>query len=192
MTTPSACPISYERVDHNASRVTCILTIVVLALISGLAVASARFGGIALLLATALALDYAIRAWTKWPSPMQRLARAFARALGIAEKPSDAAPKRFACRIGFFFALGTVVLLPLAPTTAVVLAVALLFSMCLMACSISVSDAGCTRRSCYQDARAPELVQICARAREPVPRPPNVLRFSGTNRAPRPQKLGAQ
>jgi len=127
MTTPAACPISYERVDHNASRVTCILTIVGLALISGMAVASPRFGRTALLLASALALDYAVRAWTKWPSPMQRVSRAFARALGIAEKPTDAAPKRFACRIGFFFALGTVALMPLAPKTAVITAVALLF-----------------------------------------------------------------
>lgn len=127
MITPAACPISYELVDHNASRVTCILTIVALALISGLAVAAPKFAGTAFLLAIALLLDYAIRAWTRWPSPMQRISRALSRAVGIAEKPSDAAPKRFACRIGFFFALTTVALLPLAPIAAVITALALLF-----------------------------------------------------------------
>ena len=126
MMTPVACPISYERVDHNASRVTCLFTIVALALISGMAAVAPKFSGLALLLAGALALDYALRTWTKWSSPMQRIARALARAMGIAEKPSDAAPKRFACRVGFFFALAIVVLLPLAPAVAAVTALALL------------------------------------------------------------------
>jgi predicted membrane channel-forming protein YqfA (hemolysin III family) len=58
---------------------------------------------------------------------MQWLARRFARAIGIPEKRSDAAPKRFACRIGFFFALGTVALLPFAPAAAALVAAALLF-----------------------------------------------------------------
>ncbi|MBV8543123.1 MAG: DUF4395 family protein, partial [Acidobacteria bacterium] len=84
-------------------------------------------GRVAWILAAALTLDYAIRAWTRYPSPMQRLARGFARMVGIPEKRSDAAPKRFACRIGFFFALGIVVLLPLSPAAAAMVAAALLF-----------------------------------------------------------------
>ncbi|HEX3069110.1 MAG TPA: DUF4395 family protein [Thermoanaerobaculia bacterium] len=127
MSKAAACPVSYESVDHNASRVTCILTIVALAAISAMAVLWPGLGRIALILAAALTLDYAIRAWTKYPSPMQWLARRFARAVGIAEKRSDAAPKRFACRIGFFFALGIVGLLPFAPVAAALVAAALLF-----------------------------------------------------------------
>ncbi|HSY47582.1 MAG TPA: DUF4395 domain-containing protein [Thermoanaerobaculia bacterium] len=125
--TGAACPISYETVDHNASRVTCILTIIALAAISAMAVAWASFGRIAWVLAAALTLDYAIRAWTRYPSPMQRLARAFARAVGIPVKLSDSAPKRFACRIGFFFALGTVAVLPWSPGIAALIAGTLLF-----------------------------------------------------------------
>lgn len=123
----AACPISYETVDHNASRVTCLLTIIALAAISAMAVVWEGFGRVAWGLAAALTLDYAIRAWTRYSSPMQRLARGFAHMVGIPEKRSDAAPKRFACRIGFFLALGTVVLLPLAPTVAALIAGALLF-----------------------------------------------------------------
>jgi len=122
----AACPISYESVDHNASRVTCILTIVALAAISAMAVLFEGFAGTALVLSAALTLDYAIRAWTRIPSPMQRLARWFARVVGIPEKRSDAAPKRFACRIGFFFALGTVAVMPLSPKMAAVIAGTLL------------------------------------------------------------------
>jgi len=123
----AACPISYETVDHNASRVTCLFTIVALAAISTMAVVWEGFGRVAWVLAAALTLDYAIRAWTGHASPMQRLARVFARMVGIPEKRSDAAPKRFACRIGFFFALGTVVLLPWSPTATALIAGALLF-----------------------------------------------------------------
>jgi len=123
----TTCPISYESVDHNASRVTCILTIVALTAISAMAVLFEGFAGTALVLSAALTLDYAIRAWTRIPSPMQRLARWFARMVGIPEKRSDAAPKRFACRIGFFFALGTVAVMPLSPKMAAVIAGALLF-----------------------------------------------------------------
>jgi hypothetical protein len=86
----------------------CIFTIVALAAISAMAVLFGGFGRTALVLSAALTVDYAIRAWTRIPSPMQRLARWSARAAGIPEKRSGAAPKRFACRIGFFFALGTV------------------------------------------------------------------------------------
>jgi hypothetical protein len=125
--TNAACPVSYESVDHNASRVTCILTIVALAAISAMAVLWPGLGTIALILAAALTLDYAIRAWTKYPSPMQGLARGVARVVNIPEKRSDAAPKRFACRIGFFFALGTVAVLPVAPRIAVMVAGALVF-----------------------------------------------------------------
>ena len=59
----AACPISYETVDHNVSRVTCILTIIGLTAISILAVVSDAFRTVAWVLAGALALDYAIRAW---------------------------------------------------------------------------------------------------------------------------------
>jgi len=123
----TACPISYESVDHNASRVTCVLTIVALAAISAMAVLFEGFAGTDLVLSAALTLDYAIRAWTRNPSPIQRLARWFARVVGIPEKRSDAAPKRFACRIGFFFALGIVAVMPLYPKMAAVIAGALLF-----------------------------------------------------------------
>src|SRR5258706_3487688 len=123
----AACPISYETVDHNASRVTCIFTIVTLAVISTLAVVSENFRTTALVLAVALTLDYALRAWTSYKIPMQRLARMLARAVGIPEKRSDGAPKRFACRIGFFFALGIVALVPVSPRLAAVTAGTLLF-----------------------------------------------------------------
>ena len=49
-----------------------------------------------------------------------------ARVLGIENKPSAKAPKRFACRVGFFFVVATVALLPFHPVAATIPALSLL------------------------------------------------------------------
>lgn len=112
------CPISFQTVDHNASRMTCGLTI-------------GALGGFALtgspVIALPLLLDYTLRAWTDETSPMQAAAFSIARAVGLQELPSGKAPKQFAARIGWLFALATVFLMFSQPAAAVVVAVALGF-----------------------------------------------------------------
>lgn len=127
MKTGAACPVSFETVDHNASRVACLVTIAVLAGISGMALFAPGLGTAAFAVAAVLTLDYTIRAWATLPSPTQHLAAALARGFGIPAKPADKAPKRFACRVGFFFAVAIAVLLPFLPQAAVAVAGALLF-----------------------------------------------------------------
>ena len=112
------CPISNETTDHNANRVTCLLTI---AGIGAFAATSAPA------LAVGLAADYTLRAWTGHKSPMQRAAAALTRAAGVPAKLSDKAPKRFASRIGFLFALVAAVLCFVAPPAAVGVALTLAF-----------------------------------------------------------------
>ncbi len=110
MTTATVCPISLERVDHNTVRVTGGLTIAMLA-----AFAVTGFAPIAV----ALAADYSIRAWTRHSSPMQLVARRIARGLGIPVQMKDKAPKQFAARIGFLFALAAALFAILNPVVAV-------------------------------------------------------------------------
>lgn len=119
MTCPNGlCPISNETTDHNANRVTCLLT---LAGIGAFAATSAP------VLAVGLAADYSMRAWTDHKSPMQRAASGIGRALDIPVKRSDKAPKRFASRIGFLFILTAALLMPVSMSAAVGVALTLGF-----------------------------------------------------------------
>ncbi|MCB9592737.1 MAG: DUF4395 domain-containing protein [Sandaracinaceae bacterium] len=122
MTTATAtaaafCPVSLERVDHNAVRVTGLLTVAMLAAyaISGWAV-----------FAIVLAADYTVRAWTGGRSPMQRLGGRIARGLGIPALMQDKAPKQFAARIGWMFAVAASVLAFVSPTAGIVVGLSLL------------------------------------------------------------------
>ena len=48
-----------------------------------------------------LTLDFAIRAFTYWPSPLAFVAKSFLSVLNIQPKPVFAAPKKFAAGVGF-------------------------------------------------------------------------------------------
>lgn len=127
MKRPATCPISRDRVDHNANRVTCVFTIIALVPIPFIAAGSGGLTAAAQILAVGVAVDYAIRAWAPFLSPMQRVACRVARAVGVPKKPSDGAPQRFAYQMGFFLAAAIPVLLALAPAAAAVLSANLLF-----------------------------------------------------------------
>lgn len=117
MITATVCPVSSETTDHNAVRVTGLLTISALA-------AFAITGSV--LVAALLAADYTVRAWTGGQSPMQRAGKRIARALGIAALPSDAAPKRFAARIGWVFAVAAAALSFASPAVGIGIGLSLL------------------------------------------------------------------
>jgi len=111
------CPVSPVRIDRNVVRTTGAMT--TLALVAYAATGSA-------LIIVPVALDYALRASMKAPmSPMARLARRVAAALGLQYRAMDKAPKVFASRIGVIFAMGAAIAHFAAPELAAPLALAL-------------------------------------------------------------------
>ena len=93
-----ACPISGDSRNERVARI-------VAALVVGIVVAAALLGApwawVILLL---LAVDFAVRGFgSPRRSPLATLARGLAHALRLSPKPVDAAPKKFAARIGVFF-----------------------------------------------------------------------------------------
>ena len=112
-----ACPVDLDQVDHNTIRITGLLTIALLA-----AYAITGLAGFVI----ALALDYTIRAWVGRTSPMQHAAGRLARALGTPVRMKDKAPKRFAARIGWLFAVAASALAFVHPTAGVIVGLSLL------------------------------------------------------------------
>ena len=87
------CPISSETFDQSVVRMTAFFT--VLLLLAGL-FSSLKW------IALFLCFDFFIRGFTCLPlSPLRRAARAQAKLLRRQPKPVDAAPKKFAVRLGF-------------------------------------------------------------------------------------------
>lgn len=62
-------------------------------------------------LALFLAVDFALRAFTRIPSPLAIIAKGFAKAFKLTPKPIFAAPKKFAAGLGFVFSLSITVFL---------------------------------------------------------------------------------
>jgi hypothetical protein len=91
----NACPVSRETVDERAAQV-CALTALLLLGVS-LALASPWP-------ALLLTADFGMRGFggRRW-SPLARLARSLATRLRLPPRPTSAAPKTFAARLGFGF-----------------------------------------------------------------------------------------
>jgi hypothetical protein len=91
------CPVSAEKINENVARVAAFFTITVV--ITGV------YFKLPFLI-TALAADFYLRAFTNGKySPIKKISRRFADYLGLDEKTTDAAPKKFAAGIGFIFSL---------------------------------------------------------------------------------------
>lgn len=98
------CPISHIKIDSHVSRLTVFMNAILLALyvLTGLPY-----------LVVIVAIDYGIRAtWKPAYSPLRWVAVKIISATGIPEKRIDQAPKLFASRVGFLFALTSTLLLP--------------------------------------------------------------------------------
>jgi hypothetical protein len=111
------CPVSTDRVDKTAVRITAILTILSLA-----AFALTGYPWIAAL----LVVDYFIRAFTPKRSPFNWTACQIARIAGFEKHMTDKAPKVFAARVGFLFALVISILAFVHPISSVVVALVLM------------------------------------------------------------------
>ncbi len=112
------CPVSNVKVDSHVSRLTVFLNAVFIALYV--------ITGNPLFMAV-VALDYGIRVFASAKySPLKWVATGIARAIGMSEKMVDQAPKMFAARVGFLFALVSVLLAPQAAFASLVVAGTLL------------------------------------------------------------------
>jgi hypothetical protein len=112
------CPISPLRIDENTARITGLT----IATLLGLYLATG-----AVVIPSAIALDYAIRAFTRLRySPASWFASKAARLARLPEIKIDKAPKIFAARVGFLFALVSALAGVADPTTSLVVAAILM------------------------------------------------------------------
>ena len=96
------CPISTQQINRNVVRMTGFMMAAMIALYA--------FTDI-IYFVIAITIDYLIRAFTPLKySPFSGLAYQITRLLKLQEKQIDKAPKIFAARVGFLFALATVIL----------------------------------------------------------------------------------
>jgi hypothetical protein len=112
------CPVSPQRVNRNVVRITGFFMATMIALYA--------FTGNIYFVA-AIVVDYGIRAFTPMAySPFSWLAQQLAAVLRLPLHYQDKAPKIFAARVGFLFALATVVLYPIYPVASLVVGLTLM------------------------------------------------------------------
>ena len=112
------CPISPLRVNRNTVRITGFLMATMIALYA--------FTGNIYFIAL-IVLDYFVRAWTPAKySPFSWLAQQVVDWFALPADQQDKAPKIFAARVGFLFALATLLLYPLYPLTSLAVGLTLM------------------------------------------------------------------
>jgi hypothetical protein len=112
------CHLSTMRVDRNVVRITGLMMAAMIALY-------AVTGQIIFIIV--IAVDYCIRAFTPMQhSPFSWMACQIARLLNLDQKPIDKAPKIFAARVGFLFALAIVILYFVFPVASLVVGLSLM------------------------------------------------------------------
>jgi hypothetical protein len=112
------CPVSPLRVNENTARITGLVmaTMIALYVVTG-----------SIVFVIAIALDYAIRAFTRLKySPASWLAAQLVRVTKLPEITIDKAPKIFAARVGFLFALASALLFFISPIASLVVALTLM------------------------------------------------------------------
>lgn len=112
------CPVSPLRVNRSTVRITGLLMAVMIALYA----LTSNITFIALIV-----FDYLLRAWTPAKySPFSWLAQQVVDGLRLPSHQQDKAPKIFAARVGFLFALTTLLLYPLYPVASLIIGLTLM------------------------------------------------------------------
>ncbi len=112
------CPVSSVRIDETTARVTGFMMATMIALYA--------YTGM-IYFVMAIAIDYFIRAFTNLKhSPFSWLASKVVRIFDWPEVKIDKAPKIFAARVGFLFALAGVVLYYIHPTSSLLVGLLLM------------------------------------------------------------------
>ncbi len=112
------CPVSTQRINRNVVRITGFMMATMIALY-------AITGSIYFIIA--ITIDFFIRAFTSLKySPFSWLAGQIVRVFKLKEMQIDKAPKIFASRVGFLFALATVILYYFHPTSSLIVGLTLM------------------------------------------------------------------
>ena len=112
------CPISTQRISRHVVRLTGLMMASMIALYL-------LTGNITFILA--IVIDYFIRAFTKLPySPFSWVAMQIVRQAGWPPKQIDKAPKIFAARVGWLFAVATAVLYFIYPPASIIVGTTLM------------------------------------------------------------------
>lgn len=112
------CPLSTQRISRHVVRLTGLMmaTMIALYLLTG----NIAFIG-------AIMIDYSFRAFTTLPySPFSWVAMQIVRQTDWSPKQIDKAPKIFAARVGWLFAVGTAVLYFIYPPASLIVGAALM------------------------------------------------------------------
>ncbi|MCA9930736.1 MAG: DUF4395 domain-containing protein [Anaerolineales bacterium] len=112
------CPLSTQRISRHVVRLTGLMmaTMIALYLLTG----NIAFIG-------AIVIDYSFRAFTTLPySPFSWVAMQIVRQTDWSPKQIDKAPKIFAARVGWLFAVGTAVLYFIYPPASLIVGAALM------------------------------------------------------------------
>ena len=112
------CPLSTQRISRHVVRLTGLMmaTMIALYLLTG----NITFIG-------AIVIDYSFRAFTTLPySPFSWVAMQIVRQTDWSPKQIDKAPKIFAARVGWLFAVGTAVLYFIYPPTSLIVGAVLM------------------------------------------------------------------
>jgi len=110
------CPISFEKLNKRAARVSAILTAALLVLFF-----LTRWPVVLALVVS----DYVVRVFTSRTAPISFLASGILRVLRISAVPMDKAPKMFAWRVGLLMAVAAAAALPFSVAASAYIALAL-------------------------------------------------------------------
>lgn len=98
------CPVSSEKIDKNVARIAATTTALLLGIYA--------YTGSVFIIAFVV-LDYIVRVFVpNVRPPVSYFAGLVARLVRLGKKPMDKAPKMFAWRVGFLFAVASLVLFP--------------------------------------------------------------------------------
>ena len=95
----TVCPISKDKIDGNVPRMNGLITLIIIAL--------GAYNNIFWIL---LAIDFSLRSFTMKYSPVANFSKTVLNSLNIKPKPIEAAPKKFAAKIGLMMSIALVVI----------------------------------------------------------------------------------
>lgn len=119
------CPVSTEKIDKNVARIGATSTAVLLGIYAYLVGSAHDDWGVIVI--AFIVLDYIIRVFIPGVRPpISYFAGLVARLFRLGKKQMDKAPKMFAWRVGFLFAVASLVLFPDYADASAIVALALL------------------------------------------------------------------
>ena len=95
----TGCPISKNKIDGNVPRINGLITLIIIAL--------GAYNNIFWILLT---VDFLLRGFTMKYSPIANFSKTILNSLNVSPKPIEAAPKKFAAKIGLMMSIMLVII----------------------------------------------------------------------------------